>query len=596
MILQSDAKSKTGQKGLMNNRQIAKIFEDIADILDLKGENVFRIRAYRRAAQNIDGLARDVATLSEEELDAIPGIGKDLTAKIREFLATGKVAKHEALKKEIPEGVLEMLRVPGLGPKTAKLLHDHLRVTSLDELEALTAAGKLAGLPGIQKKTEENILQGIAQLKRGNERRPLGRVRPLAGEIIRQVRERATVDRIEVAGSIRRWKETVNDIDILTASGQPEKVMDAFVQLPFVSRVLMEGPTRSSILTDEGIQVDLRVVDQDAFGAALQYFTGSKQHNIRLREMAVRAGLKISEYGVFREPGERRIGGNEEEDVYKALRLPFIPPELREDAGEIEAALAGALPDLITVEDIKGDLHCHTRWSDGSHDLDTLVQAARGKGYRYLAITDHTKGLGIAHGLDEARLAEQGRLIDAENEKHAGFTILKGSEVDIRSDGTLDLPDRVLAGLDIVVASVHSGFKQSQDQITKRILSAIRNPCVSVIAHPTGRVIGERDPYSVDMEAILKEAAKYGVAMEINAYPLRLDLNDLHVKMARQYGVSLVINTDAHVLSQLDFMPYGVSVARRGWVEKKDVLNALTYEELIARLKSCRQGKAEAAS
>lgn len=596
MILQSDAKSKTGQKGLMNNRQIAKIFEDIADILDLKGENVFRIRAYRRAAQNIDGLARDVATLSEEELDAIPGIGKDLTAKIREFLATGKVAKHEALKKEIPEGVLEMLRVPGLGPKTAKLLHDHLRVTSLDELDALTAAGKLAGLPGIQKKTEENILQGIAQLKRGNERRPLGRVRPLAGEIIRQVRERATVDRIEVAGSIRRWKETVNDIDILTASGQPEKVMDAFVQLPFVSRVLMEGPTRSSILTDEGIQVDLRVVDQDAFGAALQYFTGSKQHNIRLREMAVRAGLKISEYGVFREPGERRIGGNEEEDVYKALRLPFIPPELREDAGEIEAALAGALPDLITVEDIKGDLHCHTRWSDGSHDLDTLVQAARGKGYRYLAITDHTKGLGIAHGLDEARLAEQGRLIDAENEKHAGFTILKGSEVDIRSDGTLDLPDRVLAGLDIVVASVHSGFKQSQDQITKRILSAIRNPCVSVIAHPTGRVIGERDPYSVDMEAILKEAAKYGVAMEINAYPLRLDLNDLHVKMARQYGVSLVINTDAHVLSQLDFMPYGVSVARRGWVEKKDVLNALTYEELIARLKSCRQGKAEAAS
>ncbi len=580
----------------MNNRQIAQIFEDIADMLEIKGENVFRIRAYRRAAQNIDGLARDVATLAEEELDAIPGIGKDLTAKIREFLASGKVAKHEALKKEIPEGVLEMLRVPGLGPKTAKLLHEHLGVTGIDELEALTAAGKLAGLPGIQKKTEANILQGIAQLKRGNERRPLGRVRPLAGEIIRQVRERAPVDRIEVAGSIRRWKETVNDIDILTACGEPEKVMDAFVRIPFVSRVLMQGPTRSSILTDEGIQVDLRVVEQDAFGAALQYFTGSRQHNIRLREMAVRAGLKISEYGVFQEPGERRIGGRKEEDVYQALHLPFIPPELREDAGEIEAAQAGELPALVTVEDIKGDLHCHTGWSDGSHDLETIVQAARAKGYQYLAITDHTKGLGVAHGLDEARLAEQGRLIEAENEKHPGFTILKGSEVDIRSDGTLDLPDRALAGLDIVVASVHSGFKQSQEQITKRILAAIRNPCVSVIAHPTGRVIGERDPYSVDMEAILKEAARYGVAMEINAYPLRLDLNDLHVKMARQYGVALVINTDAHVLSQLDFMPYGVSVARRGWAEKKDVLNTLPCEELIERLKSRRQGKAKVVS
>ncbi|MHB8909967.1 MAG: DNA polymerase/3'-5' exonuclease PolX [Syntrophales bacterium] len=579
----------------MNNRQIAKIFEDIADILDLKGENVFRIRAYRRAAQNIDGLARDVAALSDEELEAIPGIGKDLTAKIREFLATGKVAKHETLKKEVPAGVLEMLRVPGLGPKTAKLLHEHLQVTGVDELEALTRAGKLAGLPGIQKKTEENILRGIAQLKRGSERRPLGRVRPLAEEIVRQVRERAPVDLIEIAGSIRRWKETVNDIDILTASGEPGKVMDAFVKIPSVGRVLMQGPTRSSIITDEGIQVDLRVVDQGAFGAALQYFTGSKQHNIKLREMAVRAGLKISEYGVFQEPGERRVGGKKEGDVYKALHLPFIPPELREDAGEIEAAQEGALPALVTVGDIKGDLHLHTKWSDGSHDLDTLVQAARGKGYRYLAVTDHTRGLGVAHGLDEERLAEQGRIIDAVNKQNPGFTILKGTEVDIRSDGSLDLPDRALAGLDIVVASVHSGFQQSQDQITKRILAAIRNPCVSVIAHPTGRLIGERDPYAVDMEAVLREAAKYGVAMEINAYPLRLDLNDLHVKMAREYGVPLVINTDAHVLSQLDFMRYGVSVARRGWAEKKDVLNALPCAQLIKRLKSCTASKATVA-
>ncbi len=394
-----------------------------------------------------------------------------------------------------------------------------------------------------------------------------------------------------VAGSIRRRKETVNDIDILTTSKQPEKVMEVFTKLPHVSRVLMRGPTKSSVITDEGIQVDLRVVEEDSYGAALQYFTGSKQHNIKLREMAVRAGLKINEYGVFQEPGEKRIGGKREEDVYKALKMPFIPAELREDTGEIEAALEGKLPDLVSLEDIKGDLHVHTKWSDGSHDLETMVQGARKKGYQYIAVTDHTKGLGIAHGLDETRLAEEIKLIDEANKKLTGFRILKGTEVDIRSDGSLDLSDEALSGLDIVVASVHSGFKQSREQITERMLSAIRNPCVSIIAHPTGRLIGERDAYAIDMEAVLKEAARYGVAMEINAYPLRLDLNDLHLKMARDYGVSLVINTDTHVLSQYDFMAYGVSVARRGWVEKKDVLNTLDYDSLIRRLKSCRAGK-----
>jgi DNA polymerase (family 10) len=334
------------------------------------------------------------------------------------------------------------------------------------------------------------------------------------------------------------------------------------------------------------------VVDDDTFGAALQYFTGSKQHNIKLREMAVRAGLKISEYGVFKEPGEKRIGGKKEEDVYKALKLPYIPPELREDTGEIEAALEGKLPDLVTLDDIKGDLHVHTNWSDGSHDLGALVQAAKKKGYSYIAITDHTKGLGVAHGLDEKRLAEEIKLIDEANKKLSGFRVLKGTEIDIRSDGRLDLTDDALAGLDIVVASIHSGFKQTQAQITARLISAVRNPCVSVIAHPTGRLIGERDAYAVDMEAVLKEAAKYGVAMEINAYPLRLDLNDLHAKMAKELGVPLVICTDTHVTSQFDFMTYGVSIARRGWVEKKDVLNTLESDQLIKRLKGCRAKKA----
>lgn len=575
----------------MKNQQIAKIFNEIAELLELKGENVFRIRAYRRAAQNIDGLPKDVTTLSEEELEAIPGIGKDLAAKIQDYLSTGKVAKHEELKKDIPGGVLDLLRIPGLGPKKAKQFYDKLKVKSVDELEDAIRKGKLSGLPGIQKKTEENILKGIEQIKRGTERQPLGRVLPLAEDIVRRMKEAAPVDKIEVAGSIRRMKETVKDIDILTTSKKPEVVMDVFVKLPHVSRVLAHGPTKSSVITEDGIQVDLRVVEEDSFGAALQYFTGSKQHNIKLREMAVRSGLKLNEYGAFKEPGEKKIAGNTEEEMYKVLKLPYIAPELREDTGEIEAALEGKLPDLVTLEDIKGDLHVHTKESDGSHDLDTMVQAAKKKGYEYIAITDHTKGLGIAHGLDEKRLAEEIKLIDAANEKLTGFRILKGTEIDIRADGRLDLSDDALAGLDIVVASIHSGFKQSQVQITQRMISAIRNPCVSVIAHPTGRLIGERDAYAVDMEAVLKEAAKYGVAMEINAYPLRLDLNDLHIKMAKEYGVAFVINTDAHVTSQYDYMAYGVSVARRGWVEKKDVLNTLTYEQLIKRLKSCKTAK-----
>jgi len=575
----------------MKNRQIAKIFSEIAELLELKGENVFRIRAYLRAAQNVDGLAQDVSTLTREELEAIPGIGKDLSGKIREYLETGRIAKYEELKQVIPGGVLELLKVPGLGPKKAKLFYDKLKIKSVDELETAIRKGKLAGLPGIQKKTEENILQGIELIRRGAERRPLGRVLPLAEDIVRRMKDGAPVDRIEVAGSIRRWKETVRDIDVLTTSKHPEKVMDAFVKLPHVSRVLMQGPTKSSVLTDDGIQVDLRVVENDSFGAALQYFTGSKQHNIKLREMAVRAKLKLNEYGAFREPGDRKIGGKTEEEMYKALKLPFIPPELREDQGELEAALAGKLPDLVSLSDIKGDLHVHTKWSDGSHDLDTIVAAARKKGYQYIAITDHTKGLGVAHGLDEKRLGEEIKLIDTANGKLSGFRILKGTEVDIRTDGRLDLADEALAGLDIVVASVHSGFKQTREQITKRILSAIRNSCVSVIAHPTGRLINERDPYAVDMEAVVKEAAKYGVAMEINAQPLRLDLNDQHIRMARQYGAQLVISTDTHVTAQFDYMAYGVSLARRGWVEKKDVLNALEYPELMRRLMAVRKNK-----
>ncbi len=575
----------------MKNQQIAEIFNEIAELLELRNENVFRIRAYRRAAQTVAGLARDVASLSTQELEQVPGIGKDLAAKIREYAETGKVAKLEELKTAIPAGVLDLLRIPGLGPKKAMQLFDSLRIAGVDELEAAIRAGRLTALPGFRKKTEENILQGIAVVKRGIERRPLGRVLPLAEEIVARLRDSAPIDRIEIAGSVRRRRDTVKDIDILVASKDPDAVMETFVKLPSAARVLARGDTKSSLVTGEGVQVDLRVVEADSFGAALQYFTGSKQHNIKLRELAVRAKLKINEYGVFREPGEKRIAGKQEEDVYAALKLDFVPPELREDRGEIEAARAKRLPKLVTLADIKGDLHVHTKASDGSHDLAVLVQEARKRGYRYLAITDHSKGLGVAHGLDEKRLSAQVASIRAANEKLRGFHVLAGTEVDIRTDGRLDLSDEMLAKLDIVVASIHAGFRQSQEEITRRMLAAVRHPAVSVIAHPTGRLIGERDAYAVDLDAVLREAAKYGTAMEINAYPLRLDLDDVACRMAKDYGVPLVINTDTHVTSQFDFMAYGVSVARRGWVERKDVLNALGYEDLMRRLRAMRTGK-----
>jgi DNA polymerase (family 10) len=573
---------------MMKNGQIVAVFNEIASLLELKRENPFRIRAYQRAALNIGGLSRDVAEMTDEELRSIPGIGTDLVEKIRQFLGTGRVDLHVDLKKEFPPGLLDILRVPGVGPKTAKILYEKAAVQSLNDLEALTREGKLAGLPGIQKKTEENIRKGIDTVRKGRERHPLGRAIPIADDMIRKLRAKAPLGRIAVAGSLRRWKETVKDIDILATSAKPEKVMEVFAGLPIVTGVLAHGTTKSSVLTTDGIQVDLRVVEDRSFGAALQYLTGSKEHNIRLREMASRAGLRINEYGVFREGDGKRIGGEEEREVYKALGLPFIPPELREDTGEIEAALGGGLPDLLTVEEIRGDLHVHTKWSDGAHDLDDLVRAARKKGYRYIAITDHSKGLGVAHGLDEKRLREQMGRIEEANYALRGFRILSGVEVDIRGDGALDLPDGVLGELDIVIASIHSGFRQSREQITSRLLAAVRNPVVSVIAHPSGRLIGERDPYDVDMEALFLEAADRGVAMEVNAHPSRLDLSDHHVRTAKRYGIPLVISTDTHVIANFDYMDYGVAVARRGWAVRDDVLNTLPVKTLLKRLRSGR--------
>jgi len=570
----------------MRNQEVVKIFNDIADILEIKGDNPFRIRAYRRAAQNIDGLAKDVAEISVEELQEIPGIGADLAGKVQEYVKTGSLKFYDELKKEVPSGLADLLSVPGLGPKTAKLLLDKLHIKDIDDLEKHAKEGKLKGLPGIQAKTEENILKGIAMIKRHTGRFPIGRVLPVAEGIMEKLREKSFADKLSIAGSLRRWKDTIKDIDILATSKDPHKVMDVFVHLPQVKEVLMKGPTKSSLITNEGIQVDLRVVDEGSFGAALAYFTGSKEHNIRLREMAVRKGLKINEYGIFDVKTEKKLGGERESDVYKILGMPYIAPELREDTGEIEAALEGNLPKLIELKDIKGDLHVHTKSSDGSHDIPELIEAAKARGYEYLAITDHSKGLGVARGLSIDQVLEQNKKIKALNKKLKGFKLLSGTEMDIKSDGSLDYPDEVLKLFDIVVASVHSGFRQSKEQITKRLVSAMKNPYVSIIAHPTGRLIGERDAYEVDMEEVLKTAKETGTAIEINAYPLRLDLSDMYIKKAKEMDVLLSINTDTHVTFQFDFMAYGVGTARRGWAEKKDVLNTLGYNALMKKLKN----------
>ena len=569
----------------MKNQEIVKIFNDIADLLEIKGENPFRIRAYRRAALNIESLSTDIASTPKDELMEIPGIGQDLAGKILEYIQTGKMQAYEDLKKEVPEGLSGLLSVPSLGPKTAKLLFEKLQVKDLDDLARLAREHKLIGLPGIKEKTEENIIKGIEMLKRGMERQPLGKVLPMAKDIVGYLETHATVDQIKIAGSIRRWKDTVKDIDILATSRDPKAVMNAFVHVPSVQDILMHGPTKSSVIIHEGLQVDLRVVEEDSFGAALAYFTGSKAHNIRLREMAVKAGLKINEYGIFRQKDDKKLGGKREEDVYRLLGLPFIAPELREDLGEIEAAFEGRMPHLIDSSDIRGDLHVHTRRSDGSHDFDELIGEAKKRGYEYIAITDHSKGLGIARGLSEERLLEEKAEIEALNKKSKGFKLLAGVEVDIRSDGRMDFTDEILRQMDIVVASIHSGFRQSREQITRRLTSAMRNPCVSVIAHPTGRLIGERDPYDVDIHEVLKVAKETGTAIEINAYPLRLDLNDAYAKMAKEMGVRLAISTDTHITNQFDFMEYGVAIARRGWLEKRDVLNTMDYHSLLAALK-----------
>jgi DNA polymerase (family 10) len=567
----------------MKNFEVARLFDLMADVLELRGENPFRIRAYRRAAQNVESLTEDVETVAREgRLDDVPGIGKDLAGKIAEYLDTGRVKEIEAAKRGIPPGVVELLNVPGIGPKTAKLLYERQGIRTVARLEALARAGKLRGLPGIQAKTEQNILKGVAIVQKGLERMPLGKALPLAEELATALGRVPGARRVEVAGSVRRRKETIGDIDLLATSSAAERTIRGFLRLPQVAEVLEAGGTKAVIRHREGLQVDLRVVAPECFGAALAYFTGSKQHNIRIRERGVKRGLRISEYGVFRAKSGRRIGGATEEEVYAAVGLPWIPPELREDTGEIEAAAAGRLPTLVTLDDIRGDLHCHTKASDGSHTIDAIIEGARARGYEYVAVTDHSASTRIARGLTPDEMRAHVRRIRAAARRHPGIRVLAGVECDIRPDGTLDYPDDLLADLDLVVAAVHATFKQPRAEMTRRMCRALANPHVDILAHPSGRLFGTRAGVDVDIDRVLRAARRHGKAVEINAQPSRLDLNDRQARRAHQLGVAVAIDTDTHVLDQLACMPLGVAVARRAWLAKSEVVNTWPLEKLEA--------------
>jgi DNA polymerase (family 10) len=587
----------------MRNAEVAGLFNEIADILELRGENVFRVNAYRRAAQNIEGLSRSIEEVAAAgALHELPGIGRDLEAKIVEYLESGEIDFLNELRKETPRILLDMLRVPGIGPKTAVRLYDELGVRSLDELRHAALDHRIRELPKMKAKTEENILKGLEFLSRAGGRFPIGQAYPLAQRIVESLEALPDVRRVSVAGSLRRFRETIGDIDILAVSRAPEKVIRHFTHLEDVSRILAEGSTKGSIVTRDKIQVDLRVVEHASYGSALNYFTGSKEHNIRLREIAIQKGMKLSEYGVFRKRGgakgarkartaaqaEVRIAGRTEEEVYRALGLPYIPPEIREDSGEIEAAREGTLPALIEPADIRGDLHCHSNYSDGAASLEEIAAEGKRRGYSYILITDHSESLHIANGLSAERRLKQLAEIDRINAKLKGFRLLKGAEVDILSDGSLDMDEALLRRLDIAYVAIHSKFKMPRSEMTKRVVRALENPFASILAHPTGRLIGTRDAFEIDMEEVLRAAARTRTAIEINAHPMRLDLDAANCRSAASADVMIAIGTDAHVLSELDYMVYGLGTARRGWLTRADILNTRTAAQLVSLLKKKR--------
>lgn len=569
----------------MNNRDVVDLFSQVADMLAIRGDQIHRILAYRRAAESIEALGRDINQVyAEGALTEIPGIGKTLAAKIEEMLTTGRLTFYERLSEEIPPSLTELLRVEGLGPKRVKQIYDALGVTSLDELAEAARSGKLREMPGLGKKSEEKIVAGIEALSRhGNGRTPLGVAWPIAQEILARLASQPGVLETAVGGSLRRMRETIGDLDLLVATDDPEPIMAFFATMPNVETVAARGPTKTRVVLFNGLGVDLRVLPRERWGTLLSYFTGSKDHNVRLRELALKRGLSLNENAFTPADGGPEILCDSEEAVYATLGLPYIIPTLREDRGEIEAAQAGALPDVVTLEDIQADLHMHSTWSDGARSIREMAEAARARGLRYVVITDHSASLGIANGLSVERLrAQAAEVREVDAAMGPNFRVLHGTEMEIKADGSLDYPDEVLAELDFVIASLHTSLSQPRAQITERLLNAINNLHVDMIGHPTGRLLPDRPAAALDMDAVLQAAAETRTIMEVNANPHRLDLRDSHIRRALELGVVIAINTDAHDIDQLDLMHYGVATAQRGWATAVSVANTWSATDLLA--------------
>ena len=571
-----------------DNEGVAAVLDEIGDLLELKGENVFRAVTYRQVARSIRDLREPIAKLLEQgRLAEIPKTGPSVTEAITQLITTGESKRHTELKAAVPQGLITLLTVPGVGPATARIIYLNLKITSIDELEEAAKAGRLRALPKIQAKTEENILKSITSLRQRTGRSLIHHARLAAREMIETL-QASGVEQISVAGSVRRYRETIGDIDLLVPADDAAPIMKAFTAASSVERVLAQGDTKSSVIVARGLQIDLRVVPPVSWGAAMLYFTGSKEHNVRLRGLALKKKLLLNEYGLYKIGAEARgqeIASRTEEEVYAALGMEWIAPELREDHGEIDAAIAHALPVLATVADIKGDLHTHTNQTDGRDDLAAMASRAKAKGYSYMAVTDHSPGLGMTNGLSSERIAARVAEANKLNAELAPFRILVGTEVDIRANGTLDYPDEVLKGFDIVSASVHSAFGQTREVMTKRILDALRNPYVTAFSHPTGRLLERRDPYAVDLAAVIVAAKETGTWLEVNGGPERLDLPDIWVRKAIEGGVRLVTNSDAHAIEELDWMEYAVANARRGWATSAVLANTLPIDAMLAARK-----------
>jgi DNA polymerase (family 10) len=588
----------------VENPEIARALEEIADILEIQGANPFRIRAYRNAVRTVESLTTPLRKWVEEnrQLTDLPGIGKEMGNHIKEMVETGTLGFRDELLAEVPRSLIELMRLPNLGPKKAKKVYDELKIGSVDELEAAAKAGLIAALPGFGPKSQEKILAGIVEHRQHGSRFLLPAAERLIEPLLGYLRESPELERLEVAGSYRRRQETIGDIDLLAIASQPVPVMERFRGYPQVDKILNAGDTKSTIVLGSGLQVDLRVVPAECYGAALVYFTGSKEHNVKLRRRAVEKGLRISEYGVFRNERTERepaggeggsaegvegdcIAGREEADVYATMGLPWIAPELREDHGEIEAAAAGRLPELIRIDDLRGDLHMHSTWSDGKSTIEEMVAACAARGYEYMVISDHSKALAMTGGLDAYRLGLQWKEIDGIRARHPEIRILRAMEVDILGDGVLDLEDEMLAGLDLVLVSLHSRFDLPAAQQTERVLKALEHPEVNIFCHPTARVINRRKPVEMDLDLILRRAAEFGVAVELNSSPHRLDLKDTHLRLAREVGCKIVIDTDAHHTRELNQIRYGIEQARRAGLAAADVLNTLPFAAFQAAIR-----------